>query len=270
MLSRRSFVVGPLALSAAALTEACVGTTGGDLLTFDAFASGPANTAPGAPLRFTSGRGFAVTLTRAKLHVGAVYLNRSRPTSVSSETQCTLAGIYVAEVPGPIDVDVLDPNLQPFSVKGFATTDFAPTGELWLSGGDVNEEEDTTVILDVAGTASKDGVDYPFEGALTIGQNRLPTADDPALPGSKPICKERVVTPIPTSITPSTGGRLVLRVDPSGWFGNVDFTRLEKVGDVFRFHDASDDQPSTNLFHGLRASAGVYSFEWQPKGGGAS
>ncbi len=265
MVSRRSsLAMLGVALGSMLVPLSCVGSTGGDLLDLQAFAAGPRDAVAGSPYVFVSGRGFQVRLTRAKLHIGAVYLNRSRPTSVSSETVCTLAGIYVAEVPGPVDVDVLDPRLQPFSVKGRATTDFAPTGEIWLSGGDVNSVADPTVILDVAGTASRDGVDYPFEGALTIGENRVPEVLDAALPGAKPICKERVVSPIDTSITPTVGGKLVVRVSPQGWFANVDFSRLEKVGDVFRFHDASDDQPSTNLFLGLRSSAGSYDFEWAP------
>ncbi len=263
MISRRAFLALPAALASLS-SSSCVGSTGGDLLSFRAFAAGPPDAVAGSPYAFTSSRGFAITLTRAKLHVGAVYLNRARPTSVSSETACTLAGIYVAQVSGPADVDVLDPSLQPFSVEGFATTDFAPTGEVWLMGGDINTAADPTVILDVAGIASKDGADYPFEAALTIGDNRLPAVADPALPGSKPICKQRVVTPIETSITPSSGGQLVLRVDPRGLFANVDFTRLEKDGDVYRFLDSNDDQPSLNLYLGLRASAGTYSLAWEP------
>jgi hypothetical protein len=262
MLSRRSFLSLPPALAASSLLPACVGSTGGELLTFRAYARGARDAEKGRPYAFVSSRGWAVTLTRAKLHVGAMYLNKARPTSVSSETACTLAGIYVAEVPGPLDVDLLDPSLQRFSVDGFATTDFAPTGEVWLVGEDVNAIDDPTVILDVAGTASKDGAAYPFEGALTIGRNRLPASSDPATPGATPICKERIVSPIETAIRPAPGGSLVLAVAPSRLFANVDFSRLAFDGAVYRFDDEGADQPSKNLFSGLRSAGDVYAFEW--------
>ena len=44
----------------------CIGTTGGDLVSFRAFAAGtPATTAQG--LTFTNGRGWNITLTRAPI-----------------------------------------------------------------------------------------------------------------------------------------------------------------------------------------------------------
>ncbi len=41
------------------------------------------------------------------------------------------------------------------------------------------------------------------------------------------ICKERIVSPIPTSIRVRAGGALWLRVDPRQLFTNVDFGALE-------------------------------------------
>jgi len=245
---------------------ACVGTTGGDLITFPAFAAGPADAVQGEPYALTTGRGYDVSLTRARLHISAVYMNRSVPVSVSSDTSCTLAGIYAAEVTGAIDVDVLSPTLQPFPSAGFAASERARTGEVWLTGGDVNEESDPTVILDVAGVARRGDDEYPFEGTVTISKNRVVAPSDPALPGAKPICKQRVVSPIPIDVTPRAGGRLVVRINPRGWFANVEFSKLAKVSDqppLYRFQDSSADQPSDNLYGGLRASAGVYEFQWE-------
>ncbi len=243
----------------------CAGTAGGELLEFDAFAVGPSDAEAGGTYSLTTGRGYEVTLTRAKLHVGAVYLNKTVPTSVASNTSCFLPGIYVAEVTTGLDVDVLSPDFQPFPEKGFATSEAAKAAEVWLTGGDVNDESDGAVILDIAGTATKSGESFPFEGTVTIGENRVVTPTDPSLPGAKPICKQRIVTPIPIDIVPREGGDLVMRVDPRGWFANVDFAKLEKVADeppLYRFHDASDDQPSTSLYDGLRASIGPYAFSW--------
>jgi hypothetical protein len=242
----------------------CVGTTGGDEFSFQAFARGPAGVA--VPYTFENGKGYSVSLERAHVHVGAVYLNRAVPTSVSSSTSCTLAGIYAAEVPGAVDVDALSDVLQPFPVPGQATSDRARTGEVWLTGGDVNDPSDTTVILDVAGSAERDGESRAFEGRLTIGENRLqPTP--PAEPGLKPICKERIVSPIPIDVTPEHGRHLTLAIEPAKMFANVDFSELEPNDDgTLEFDDdpATATPASTNLYIGLRASSGVYSFTFAP------
>lgn len=256
--------VSMLTLAFALSSAGCLGSAGGDLFEITAVATGPEGV--DGSYELDTGRGYHVLLTRAKLHIGAVYLNRSVPTSVGSDTSCTLAGTYVAEVTTGVDVDVLSGARQPFPLPGFATSDHATAGELWLTGGDVNDETDTTVILDIAGTADKGGVEYPFEGSITIGSNRVVAPSDPALPGAKPICKRRIVTPIPVDVRPTEGGTLVVRIDPAGWFGNVELSKLEQVEadpPLYRFHDASDDQPSTNLFNGLLASIGPYALRWE-------
>ncbi|MGH7436788.1 MAG: hypothetical protein ACRENE_14030, partial [Polyangiaceae bacterium] len=56
---------------------ACIGKTGGDTIQFPAAAAGPADAVAGQPLAFTSGA-FAVVLTKATLHVGAVYLDQAQ------------------------------------------------------------------------------------------------------------------------------------------------------------------------------------------------
>jgi len=243
----------------------CVGTTGGDLFDFDAAAAGPEDARAGEAYTFTNGRGYEITLHRARLHVGAVYMNKAVATSVSRDTSCTLAGIYVAEVTSGVDVDLLSPEPVPFPERGYAVSEEAKTGEVWLMGGDVNQESDPTVILEVEGVARKGGAEYPFEGSITIGKNRALPPQDPALPGSNPICKQRIVTPIPIDITPRAGGRLLVRVRPQGMFANVEFSALEAdagaVG-VYRFRDDGADAPSKNLYAGLRASVGVYAFQW--------
>jgi hypothetical protein len=87
---------------------ACIGTTGSDLLGFAAYGAG----AEGAATAFTTGQGWTVTLTRARLHVGAMYLNRSVPVSGGQERACFLPGIYVAQVLGGMDLDLLSPTPQ--------------------------------------------------------------------------------------------------------------------------------------------------------------
>ena len=248
-----------------AVLASCIGSTGGELVEFDAFAAGPAHLVAGEPYEFENQRGYQVTLTEASLHIGAVYLNRSVPTSVSQDTSCFLPGVYVAEVPGGVDVNVLDPTPVPFSVPGSGTNDRAATAEIWLTGGQIDAPTDPTVIARVAGTAVRGDEEFPFEGTITISSNRV-EEPDPALPGADPICKQRIVTPIAVDIVAEDGGALVVRVDPAEWFQNVDFALLEETSEgsgEYRFRDDGEDQPSRNLYSGIRANAGVYSIAFE-------
>lgn len=256
-----------LVLPACALLPACVGTTGGDVFSFEAYAAGPPG-ADGSSYSFES-LGYAVTLDRALVHVGAAYLNRANPTSGAGlSTTCTLDGIYSAEVPAELVVDALSPEPQPFPTLGHATSDPSFTGEVWLNHGELDDPSSTAVILDVAGTAVKGDDVYPFRASLTIGDNRARPAP-PETPGAHPICKERVVTPIAVDVLPARDGKLLLRVDPARMFANVDFSELTELEDgVFVFDDAREtadhpvDHASKSLYQGLR-SIDVYDFSWE-------
>lgn len=248
---------------------ACTGTTGGEIVTFAAYAVGPADADPTGPLTFTSGRGYQVTLTRAKFHIGGVYLDRSLPVSGAQDTSCVLPGTYVGQVTAGLDVDALSPLPQPFPIVGEGNTTRALAGEVWLTGGDVDAPDDETVVLDVAGTAEKDGMTIAFSGTVTIGQNRAQTPTDPSLPGSRPICKQRIVSPIPTDVEPAQGGALTLRIDPRQLFASVDFRLgIDPPPDgpgqyVYTFPDTATAQPDIALYQALRSAGSLYSFEWR-------
>jgi len=253
-------------LFALALGAACTGTTGSALVAFPAYVAGPPDASETQSLAFTSGRGWDVVLDLAVLHVGGVYLNRSLPISGAQATSCTLPALYVAEVSGGKDIDVLSPRLQPLPALGEGTESPALAGEVWLTSGDVNAGDDATPIVQVHGIAARGGVSREFRGVLTIGKNRAVPARDPAQPGANPICKQRIVSPIPIRITPREGGALVVRVDPRAWFANVDFSALEAdESGVYAFRDDSGDQPSIALFQSVRGSSGVYDFAWLPQ-----
>jgi hypothetical protein len=248
-----------------ALTVSCGGTTGGGRVSFTAAAAGPAEVS-GGTLQFTNSQGYRVVLTRAWLHIGSVYLNQSVPASGSQGTACVLPGIYVAQVLGALDVNALSATPQPFPVTGDANAVRAQVAEIWLTGGDVNTIDDTTVILDAAGTADKGGIRYPFQATLTIGRNRFIPSTDPAFPSANPICKQRIVSPIPVDLTPQDGGTLLIRIDPSAWFRAVDFSTVPKVSDsplLYRFADSAAGQADISLYNGLRSRLGVYQFIWQ-------
>jgi hypothetical protein len=249
------------------LLSSCVGTTGGELVTFDAMAVGAAETQPGQPLQFESDRGWNVLLTEAKLRIGAIYLNHSMPVSGVQNTSCILPGTYVGQVTSGLDVDLLSPELQPFPARGEgATQPSAAVAQVWLTGARIDRAEDTTPILRIAGTAQKDGVAKPFTGTITIGSNRVLTSSDATQAGAAPICKQRIVTPIPVAVSLQESGHLLLRIDPRRLFTNVDFALLPPLGNGFAFSDDVNrkDQPSVNLYNNLRSAGSLYSFEWVP------
>ncbi|HEX7479120.1 MAG TPA: hypothetical protein VF331_15045 [Polyangiales bacterium] len=253
------------------LACACSGTTGGQRVAFSAVAVGAAPNV-GKTLEFDNSVGYHVTLTRAHLHVGAIYLNQSVPSSGAQETACVLPGIYVAEVFGPLDVDALSAHEQSFPYDGEGIRVAAKAAELWLAGGDIthpadiNDLSNAPVILDVAGTAEKNGGRFPFEAQLTIGDNRAIASSDPAYPGANPICKQRIVTPIAVNLTPENGGKLVLRVDPRKWFSGVDFSLLPRTSQsplLYRFADAPTQAADVSLYGALHSRSGVYQLTWE-------
>jgi hypothetical protein len=255
-------------VSAACLAAApsCIGTTGGDLVSFPVFAAGPADAADGGgSYAFDTSAGFHVVLSSARLRIGAIYLNRSRPIQGAQDTPCILPGVYAAELANGADIDVLSSTPQPFPSLARGTAERALAAEVWLTGGRIDALDDPTPILQVAGQAGRDGVSYPFAGTVTIGKNRSISSSDPATPGANPLCKLRIVTPIAVELSLSSSGVLLVRAEPRVWFDQVDFSKLEPpLGDagVFEFPDETSGQPATTLFAGLR-SVTAYSFEWR-------
>ncbi|HVW28799.1 MAG TPA: hypothetical protein VHC69_25715 [Polyangiaceae bacterium] len=219
----------------------------------------------GEPLSFTTDRGFDVELTRATLHVGAMYLDQAFPVSGAQSTNCILPGTYVAEVTQGADVDLLDPSPKKFPGGGQGTTLAARAGQVWLTHDDVNAAIDPSdePILNVEGSATVNGDVRPFSAAVTISSNRQLAS---SLAGADPICKQRIVSPIPANLVVETEGALLLRIDPRLLFVNVDFAALTGNDGTYVFSDdpSSPDygQPSVNLYANLHAGGSLYAFSW--------
>jgi hypothetical protein len=271
-------------LALAPLLASCTGTTGYDLVSFYAAGRGPADAQPGQPYTFVSGR-FQISLTKAVMHVGAMYLDQSLPTSGAAESTCTLPGTYVGEVRAGRDIDMLDPSAQFFPAlrgenPGDGSTIPAAVGQVWLSGADVNSTTAQTApqsilpsVLVLEGTAvdTTDASAFPFAGSISIQPSGAPL--DKAFPGANPICQQRIVSQIRVDITLSQSGTLILNLDPTPLFTNVDFTEFASPISTdpllygFQDHGMNDtDQPSIALYANLRASGPVYRFEWKQAG----
>ena len=248
------------------LLSGCIQTTGGRVVAFEAQASGDPALVRGGSLTFVTPGGFEVTLTRAQLTVGAMYLNQQNPQNYSLEQSCIQDGIYSGEVRGGLTVDALSPAPQLFPVEGNGTDNPTRAAELWLTGGDLLADDDKTVLLDVAGVATRGTERFPFDGKLSIGTNRVIPPRNPALPGSNPLCRQRIVSPIAFDATLASGSVVWLLVDPRAWFVTVDFSALTKVSDqplLYRFTDDSDSsaQPDKALYSALRSASGPYRLE---------
>ncbi len=205
---------------------ACNGTTGNGLVTFTAYARG----ATGASDPFTTG-GYRIQLTEAKMRIGAVYVDQSPLGNQAEGPVCIAPDLFAAQVPGPIEVDLLDPRPQEFSVYGQGTEDTGLSWQMWLTDGDVNEVNHAHMV-DLRGTATResDGTIVSFAAIVTINDNRLIATVDPAQPGANPICKQRIVLVGGLDTTFFQGGTLTVTVDPRAWFGlGMDFASLPSV-----------------------------------------
>jgi hypothetical protein len=251
-----------LALAAAA---GCVANTGGQTVDFQVAAAGPADAVAGQPLAFTNSAGWEVVLNQAKLHIGAVYLDESRPISGGQATGCYLTGTYVAQETSGLDVDLLNPGLQLFPAKAHGITEPAALiGQVWLTGGDINASTDPTPILVVAGTATQAGASFLFTGTVTVSSNRQAATSGAA--GGDPICKARIVTPIDAVPIATTGG-LLLRIDPRRYFAGVDFSQLpvDPTAGGYAFSDSPNSAGYSptgfQLYTNLHQTA-PYTFSW--------
>lgn len=260
--------LGLLSIALLLVVGACVGQTGGDVIDFPVAAVGPANAVAGQPLACAGDGGWAITLTQASLHLGAVYLNQSQPVSGGQATGCYLTGTYLAQETSALDADLLSPTAQRFPSPAHGITDPpALVGQVWLTHGDINAVPDRMPILTVAGTAAQNGQSLPFSGSVSIGSNRQTAGG--AVAGGDPICKERIVTPIRAALSIEWTGGLLVTIDPCRLFTNVDFSLLPAGTSpgTFAFSDdpASADytQPSKNLYANLR-NTGPYTFSWTP------
>jgi hypothetical protein len=259
-----------LALVSSILLCACLGTTGNTIVHFRAAAAGPADAIAGAPLEFTSDIGWHVVLSKAVLHVGAMYLTEEVGTSAHSASPCIAPSTYVAEVTtdvgttAGIDVDIVSPALHYFPNFGQGTNLEAKSGQVWLTGGDVNQKVDSTKILHIEGSADKGGRSVPFVGDLTISDNRIDPPTDATKPGSPPICSWRIVSPIPVDLVPENAGTLLLRIDPRALFIGVDFATLQPISQSpLKYAFANDGSTDKPLYQQLHSAGSVYRFSWQ-------
>ena len=266
----------------------CSGTTGFELVQFYAAGSGFPDAVKGQPYTFDTRAGVRVTLTRASLHVGALYLTQSVPQAGGGPQPCALpqtyAGAFVGEVRGEGDIDLLDPSVQMLPVIGDGSTIPAATGQLWLthddsiSDGNLNGPDGTPILTLQGAFEDPTTGASTFSAGITIDVTRITGSPNSGLPGEIQICQQRIVSGIPANLTVAQGGTLVLRVEAPALFNGVSFTDLPTAAALEAsttsaclagtststcFTDDSSNVSSTTLFENLQAT-GPYQFTWLP------
>jgi hypothetical protein len=248
----------------------CNGTTGYELVNFYAAARGPGDAVKGQPYTFQLDARQRVTLTKATLHIGALYLTQSVPQSGGGPAPCVLPGTYdgvfVGEVLGGGDVDLLDPSLQTLPV-GQGSTIPAATGQVWLTHGDVNAPVDPSAIVHLEGLVVADGATISFSGGIALDETASSStggaSTNSGLPGANQICQVRIVQGIPAELTLAQAGTLVLVVDPKALLTNANFGTEPGAVELSGNATSQTNQPSSNLFDNLKGT-GPYRFEWIP------
>jgi len=72
------------------------------------------------------------------MYIGAVYVDEAPLATGAESPICTNPGVYAAQVPAGVEVDLLSTTPQAFAVQGNGTADLGLSWELWLTQGDVN------------------------------------------------------------------------------------------------------------------------------------
>jgi hypothetical protein len=247
-------------------TASCNGTTGDEIITFPAYAAG----AKGAGDPF-SANGYTIQLTYAKMYIGAVYINEAPPGATFDTPACIDPGVYAAQVPGGVEVDLLSTEPQTFAVRGSGTADLGQSWELYLTDGDVNAPDNSgfgvpnTVDLQGSATRDSDGAAFKFAATVNINQgNRGAPVTDPSQPGLNPICKQRIIELGGIALRLVPGGTMTVTVDARGWFNlPIDFSQLPSVAsdecEIDQntvYGDAEYCIPDTNSATGLGAIQG--------------
>jgi len=258
---------------------ACGADTGSGRSTFQAWAGGAA-TATGAPLTFGNEAGWSITLSRATVTLGPVYLNVQPPLRVGGWLDWLVRpafaqahldeGRVVGEVLGQVSFSALSGELVPFPVAGTLAQEEVRTAEVWFypsPGRAADSTEIDTVALDVAGEARRDGLSLAFAGQLRLDADWL-SAQAEGTRGSASITEIRQVRGVAASFFPDEGGHLELRLDITRLFRGANFASLEDnppdVDGVRTLSQAPEtrDQVMSNLYQGLREANGTYSVSW--------
>lgn len=177
------------------LLSACAASTGGERVDLDVTIAGS------GPVQDVQIGDWSLSLTRADLAVGPVYLWSDLPLSADPEA----AGKMVGEAPDQVVLDVLSNQPLPLS-DAVGVAGAVGSAEIWLEpvdGGDT---------LVVEGVATRDGQDHPFRAAISWTDPWV--AEDQAV---NALLRRRLLG-LPLDGELAQGTTVALTLDASAWF----------------------------------------------------
>ncbi len=234
-----------------ALLGACANTTGGDLIALPFVAGG---TAVGT---FTTPTGWSVTLDQAVIAAGPFYFNVDPPS-----TDEFRSGVVIVQATEQTVVDTLDPTMNAVAGGANGETGSAVSVEIGLLAPDsTNVASPNASMLDsgfayVEGTAVNGATTVAFEGQIIVDQSLVtstePLADLQRIRGAG--------VALTFTAAPDT---LELRVDPTHWFDQSNFSQLVPTGGTWTV----DTTFAAQLLEGVKGETGVYQFDLVPTAG---
>ncbi len=262
------------------------GSTGSDRFAFDARAGGIERNGA-ASFTFVSETGWTITLSKAAVTIGPIYLNVIAPLRDDTSSWVPWLGVRRAlgdddhlgagreagEVLGQVTFDALSPALVAFPAQGAMAQEQVRTAEVWLwppPGTSPDTIKIDASSVDFAGEATRAEARVRFRGTLIL--NDAWTSD--AKPGERsaqPVASLRKVRGIPATFVPTVGGALEIRFDVRALFRGADFSNLQanptdtdgtKILVQSKTGRVTTDQVMRNVFQGLRASTGTYAVRW--------
>ena len=249
---------------AALALGACINTTGGDLIGDLPFRAGGAARDAGTPFTFTTPTGWTVTLQRALIAAGPFYFNVDPPS-----TDEFRSGVVIMQATEQTIVNALDPTMKDVAGGANGESGTAVAVEIGLLPPDQHDQaadpDDAEKLgagfAYVDGTAVMGATSVPFHGEVVIDQSLVtptePLADLQRIRGAS--------VDLTFTAAPQT---LELRVDPTHWFDQSDFSQIATGAPPPEgFTWTVDTTFAAQLLQGVKSETGVYQFDLVPQPG---
>jgi hypothetical protein len=247
-----------------ALAAGCTNTSGGDLVTLS-FQAGGGMRDPSQPFTFTTPTGWAVTLDHALIAAGPFYFNVDPP-----PTDEFRSGVVIIQATEQTIVDALDPTLHEVAGGADGETGSAVACEIGLlapDGPDQAAYPDDAELLGagfayVSGTAVNGSATVPFEGHVVVDQSLVTTTE--------PLADLQRIRGAGVDLTfTSAPQQLELRVDPTHWFDQSEFSQIANGGAApdGGYTWTVDSTFGAQLLEGVKDEVGVYLFQLVPMTG---
>jgi len=259
----------------------CAGGTGSGRFAFQAKVRGTRG--EGGSYRFLNERGWVVTLSRATVTLGPLYLNVIPPLRAPTASLLDFfikpawahgedhlgTGRVVGEVLGQVTFDALSDQVVSFPQRGSITQEEVRTAEVWFlpePGVAPDAKKLDTVALEVEGKAERDQQTVPFAGRLKLDDSWL-GSQMAGSRGNLSVLGIRKTRGIGAAFFPVEGGSLELTFDVKRLFRGADFSGVatsarDGAGITVLRGGATGDQVMTNLYQGLHDVSGTYAVRW--------